>query len=98
VGKMKVKHYVFTTLEGVLAGGINDAGQVVGSYDFPQGGFLYSGGTYTPIKVPNSANTIVSGINNAGEIVGLYASTSGGAHARLAQGGRRRRGQGRSSR
>src|SRR5215471_3664116 len=72
--------YIFTTLEGLLASGINDAGQVVGSYDFPQGGFLYSGGNYTPIKVPTSSalsNTIVSGINNAGQIVGYYNDADG---------------------
>ena len=67
--------YIFTTLDGYLAGGINDFGQVVGSYPFPAGSFLYSGGAYTPIIVPTSflqSQTIASGINNAGQIVGNY--------------------------
>jgi uncharacterized membrane protein len=72
--------YIFTTLDGYLASGINDAGQVVGSYTFPQGGFLYSGGLYTPIKVPTSfrpSQTIASGINNVGQIVGNYNDAAG---------------------
>jgi hypothetical protein len=72
--------YVFTTLDGILASGINDAGQVVGSYEFPHGSFLYSAGTYTPINVPTSAalsNTVALGINNAGEIVGYYNDVNG---------------------
>lgn len=44
---------IFTTLEGVSATGINDAGQIVGGYS--AGGFLYSGGTYTTINVPGGA-------------------------------------------
>jgi hypothetical protein len=72
--------YIFTTLDGLLASGINDYGQVVGSYDFPQGGFLYSAGTYTPIKVPTSfriSDTTVSGINNSGQIVGYFNDANG---------------------
>jgi uncharacterized membrane protein len=79
--------YVYTTLDGVLAGGINDAGQVVGSYDYPEGGYLYSGGIYTPIKVPvppsfPPGNTIVAGISNTGLIVGWYGGANG-AHGFL---------------
>src|SRR5438876_2101569 len=81
--------YIFTTLEGYLASGIHDAGQVVGSYTFPQGGFLYSGGTYTPIKVATSfplSNTQVTGTNNAGQIVGFY-NDADGSHGFLRSGG-----------
>jgi hypothetical protein len=65
--------YIFTTLEGSSANGINDSGQIVGVYG--AGGFLYSGGNYTTINVPNSparASTSPLGINNAGQVVGYY--------------------------
>jgi uncharacterized membrane protein len=61
--------------------GINNAGQIVGVYLWgdAQQGFLYSGGSYTPL----SANTIATGINDRGQIVGYYPAvpdqpTSGG--------------------
>src|SRR5438132_4023892 len=65
--------YIFTTLEGSSANGINESGQIVGVYG--AGGFLYSGGNYTTINVPNSparASTNPLGINNAGQVVGYY--------------------------
>ncbi|MDI1264899.1 MAG: Ig-like domain-containing protein [bacterium] len=58
---------------------INDLGQIVGTYDlggFFSYGFLYSGGTYTTISVPDAYYTNVFGINNAGDIVGAYADNT----------------------
>lgn len=56
--------------------GVNDAGQVVGSYfsggPFGQG-FLYGNGTFSLIT-PYSAGLYPHGINNAGEVVGLAQS------------------------
>ena len=57
--------------------GINDAGQIVGSYyggpaGLPSHGFLLGGGTYTTIDVPGSRQTVAYGINDAGQIVGAY--------------------------
>lgn len=97
--------YVYTTLqepnstsiEGDLtaASGINDAGQIVGSYidgNFVPHGFLLSGGVYTTIDPPGtnenpmmpSANgSGLFGINNAGQMVGEYYATSGQAHGFL---------------
>src|SRR5690348_7005421 len=60
---------------GALAYGINNAGQIVGSFDNrtgPTHGFLYSGGNFTQIDVPGSLFTDVYGINNAGQIVGSF--------------------------
>jgi probable HAF family extracellular repeat protein len=89
--------YIYTTLDVSILGafpgsrtqafGINDAGQIVGSY--PQllsktrsiiAGFLYSGGAYSRIGVPGSTdiNTWPTGINNAGQIVGYYQSNGSG--------------------
>jgi probable HAF family extracellular repeat protein len=70
--------------------GINDLGQVVGSYtnSANQGvGFLFSGGTYTTIQVPGATETNATGINNAGEIVGWYIDTSGNVNGFLDIGG-----------
>ena len=60
------------------ATGINDAGQIVGSYyDTSHNihGFLKSGGSFTRIDVPGATYTYSSGINNAGHIVGNYDDT-----------------------
>jgi hypothetical protein len=69
---------------GTSAQGINDVGQVVGSYTGffsdvgPSGtfGFLYSGGTYIALNVPGATQTYAYGINNAGQIAGYYTTGS----------------------
>src|SRR5262245_62580889 len=62
---------------GTFAYGINDAGQIVGTYNTPTGthSFLYSGGVFTTIDdpVPNS-HTLAHGINNNSQIVGTLLS------------------------
>lgn len=65
---------------GTNCRGINNSGQIVGSYSFtPWGnGFLYSGGTYIDVIVPGAtAGTIAYGLNNAGGIVGSFADNVG---------------------
>ncbi len=56
--------------------GINDVGQIVGTYSDESGthGLLLSGGTITAIDYPgaNPGSTVVWGINSAGQIVGTY--------------------------
>jgi len=67
------------------ANGINDAGQIVGSYQDGAGShgfFLDSDGTtFTSIDFPGATSTLAYGINNAGEIVGSYTSSDGTPHA-----------------
>ena len=68
--------YNYTTLDDAFqvgfttgAMGINDAGQIVGGYTNAGGGhgFLYSGGTYTPIDDPLATKgTGAAGINSVG--------------------------------
>jgi YD repeat-containing protein len=65
--------------------GINDNGQIVGTYypDYPGNqylyhGFLYSGGSYTTIDYPGAYATSVNGINASGQIVGCYTAQEGG--------------------
>ena len=60
--------------------GINDAGQIVGSYTSvidnvsAHYGFLYRAGTYITLADPSAPQfTSAIGINNAGQVVGAYA-------------------------
>ncbi len=58
-----------------VASGINDVGQIVGQYSDSSGatyGFLYSGGTYTPLDAPLGMYTSAWGINDAGDVAGQY--------------------------
>lgn len=61
------------------AEGINDSGQIVGTYSelHSGGGFLYSGGEFSSIQYPGAISTEALDINNSGEIVGIYSLTGG---------------------
>jgi probable HAF family extracellular repeat protein len=64
----------FTGAVDTIAGGINNAGQIVGGYinsDGSRHGFLLSGGQFTTIDFGNHT-TELTGINNSGQIVGAY--------------------------
>ena len=67
--------------------GMNDAGQIVGYYNFsvgsPSHAFLLSDCQYTTIDVPGATSTQAYGINNAGQIVGGYYNADGLTHAFL---------------
>jgi hypothetical protein len=72
--------------------GINDRGQVVGSYyqtaPFrPPGskprGFLLDHGKLTRLDVPGAAGTLAMGINNRGQVVGQYQQPDGTSHGFL---------------
>ena len=81
--------YSFTTIDypgaiGISATGINNAGQIVGTFVLRLGclrcvsGFVYSGGSFTTIlQFPGDFATNVRGINDAGQIVGAYESCCG---------------------
>jgi probable HAF family extracellular repeat protein len=94
--------YTYTTLDDPAgngrtgASGINDAGQIVGTYTevtlsshgdiFTRNhGFIYAGGTYTTRDPPGAAFTFASGINASGQIVGTY--NNGPYHGFLYSGG-----------
>jgi hypothetical protein len=70
----------FTSLDfpGALATkafGINDSGQIVGTYRDASGmdhGFIRDGITFTGIDYPGAVRTEAMGINNTGQIVGCY--------------------------
>jgi probable HAF family extracellular repeat protein len=93
----------YTTLDSALNGGtpfgINDSGQIVGTYStfenggFKTHGFLYSNGTFIPLDYPGATDgTFAYGINNQGQIVGSYSDFDdihggGGVHGFLYSGG-----------
>src|SRR2546429_29484 len=77
--------YTYTSLDdplatgGTQAFGINDFGQIVGSYVNASGthGFLLSGNTWTTLDDPSGGFTVAAGINDMGQIVGSYVNASG---------------------
>ena len=86
IGRADPIEFAFTTFDvpGAISTelhGINDVGQIVGSYrtstDSILHGFLYDG-MFTTIDVPPlvpglpAVDTVLSGINNNGQIVGTY--------------------------
>jgi probable HAF family extracellular repeat protein len=65
-----------------LALGINDRGQIVGTFRDAEGvlrGFLLDQGVFTPIDVdvPGATRTEPTGINNRGQIVGNFTDAKG---------------------
>jgi hypothetical protein len=66
--------YDFTRLDGpgalqTIVNGINDQGQIVGWYvypDFTGQGFIYDKGIFTSLNVPGAVVTLPLAINNSG--------------------------------
>jgi probable HAF family extracellular repeat protein len=78
--------FTFTTIDvpgglpGSTAWGINDAGQIVGSFTDSTGGghgFVYTDGSFAIIDVPGAFFTTLAGINNAGQFVGRFGDSTG---------------------
>jgi hypothetical protein len=70
--------------------GVNDADQIVGSYQNATGihGFLESGGTFITLDDPLATDsTVARGINGAGQIVGDYQDVNFDNHGFLLSGG-----------
>ena len=82
--KANAAAYTVTTLNvpgasDTYAGGINNAGQVAGSYSDATGfhGFVDTNGAFTTVDVPGGSSTSAHGINNAGQVSGIYTDASG---------------------
>jgi probable HAF family extracellular repeat protein len=85
--------YTFTLIDvpfpgafGTTAVGINDHGQIVGTYAGPGAGvFLYENGVFTPIQAssPCAFSVLPHGINAGGQIVGHCSDSSGTLHGFL---------------
>jgi probable HAF family extracellular repeat protein len=65
------------------ATGINDGGEVVGTYTVGSGssavthGFTWKNGKWTTVNYPSASSTSVNGVNNEGDIVGFYTDAAG---------------------
>jgi probable HAF family extracellular repeat protein len=88
--------HVSTLLAETRPLGINNAGQIVGTYyvgfgsDFVEHGFLYQNGVYITLDDPLAHNVVgardstrAQGINNLGQIVGTYDDNGGNTHSFL---------------
>jgi uncharacterized membrane protein len=89
-------HYQYTILDDpnaapgqTLARGVNDSGEVVGSFSDSSGlhGFLESGGVYSTLDYPGASFTLPEGINNQGEVVGVFFDSAFGVHGFTETGG-----------
>lgn len=71
------------------ANGVNDRGQIVGTYGIQGAGFrgflttTAAFGTTTLIDVPGAVGTVLGDINEAGDIVGMYDSGGNNPHGFL---------------
>jgi probable HAF family extracellular repeat protein len=76
---------------GTNAYGINDNGEVVGTFVDAVGnhGFTYYNGIFTPFDAPNAAPgaTQAYGVNNSGEVAGTFQDAHGVSHGFLDNGG-----------
>ena len=66
---------------------INGKGRIVGWFGNPVNGFLYAGGSFTPIDPPGGSDTVALGVNDAGQIVGGFVNSTG-THGFLDTGGK----------
>jgi probable HAF family extracellular repeat protein len=61
--------------------GLNNWGQVVGTYNDSAGnfdGFLYTGGKYVTVDAPGATDTFLYGINDLGQILGVSQNVNTG--------------------
>ena len=68
--------YPSSTANTTSAQGASDAGLITGVYSAPgiaSGGFLLSGGTFTPVMHPGAASMLAVGVNNNGDLVGTWS-------------------------
>ena len=72
-----------------FAYGLNDKGQVVGSFQNSTGfhGFLDTAGSFTQIDPPGGVDITATGINSAGQIVGSFFTDGTGQHGFIDTGG-----------
>ena len=63
--------------------GLNDEGEVVGTYNIGTGdnavthGFTWMHGKFTTVDYPMASATFINGVNDEGDIVGFYTDAKG---------------------
>jgi probable HAF family extracellular repeat protein len=85
-----IASYSFTTLTDpnangyTVASGINDAGEVVGSYKDSSNtthGFSFVSGAFTTLNATSATlSTSANGVNNLGQIIGSFNDAAGASH------------------
>src|SRR5512146_1977110 len=82
---VRAESWTFTSIDvpgaySTVAFGINNSGQIVGSYSEQSGtfhGYFDTRGSFTEIDVPGASSTATFDINSAGQIVGYYHDAHG---------------------
>ncbi len=70
--------------------GVNDSGEVVGSYTTGTGnaavthGYTWQGGTYSSFDIPGESSTTINGVNDEGDLVGFFTDAKGNTNGFLA--------------
>jgi uncharacterized membrane protein len=68
--------------QGTVATGVDDAGDIVGTYLDAAGtalhGFLWQAGAFTTLDIPGAGSTDLNGINNRGQIVAFATAKEAG--------------------
>ncbi len=73
----------FPGASATQAFGLNDEGEVVGSYNVGTGnnavthGFTWMNGKFTTVNYPRASSTTINGVNDEGNIVGFYTDAKG---------------------
>jgi len=69
------------TAGGTRVTGLNDQGQIVGSFQDPytitQHGFVYQNGVFDPIDLNGTTGVVVVGINDSDQVAGTFGSNTG---------------------
>jgi probable HAF family extracellular repeat protein len=87
-GFLKLRSGKFETIaypgaSSTQAFGVNDSGEVVGTYTTGSGnsavthGFTWHDGDFGTVNIPGASSTAVNGVNDEGDIVGFYTAASG---------------------
>lgn len=73
----------FPGASATQAFGLNDEGEVVGTYTIGTGdnavthGFTWMNGKFTTVNFPMASSTTINGVNDEGDIVGFYTDAKG---------------------
>lgn len=75
--------FAFPGASATQAFGLNDRGEVVGTYNVGTGnnavthGFTWMNGKFTTVDYPMASATFINGVNDEGDIVGFYTDAKG---------------------